>query len=127
MRRFLQLAGPLTALLVYWTMHENGTAPAAMAGIVAWMAVWWISEAVPLAVTSVLPMVLFPLFGIDSMAGTTANYGKEIIYLFLGGFLLALAIEPVSYTHLRAHETVLDLVCRLLLEKKKKTKKNTVF
>lgn len=64
-----------------------------MAGVVAWMAIWWISEAVPLAVTSLLPMVLFPLLGIDSMAGTTANYGKEIIYLFLGGFLLALAME----------------------------------
>lgn len=109
MRRFLQLAGPLTALLVYWTMHENGTAPAAMAGIVAWMAVWWISEAVPLAVTSVLPMVLFPLFGIDSMAGTTANYGKEIIYLFLGGFLLALAIERTGL-HRRIALHIVSLV-----------------
>jgi sodium-dependent dicarboxylate transporter 2/3/5 len=64
-----------------------------MAGVIAWMAVWWISETVPLAVTSILPLILFPAFGIDSMAGTAANYGKEIIYLFLGGFLLALAIE----------------------------------
>ena len=64
-----------------------------MAGIVAWMAVWWISEAVPLAVTSLLPLVLFPLLGIDTMAGTAVNYGKEIIFLFLGGFLLALAME----------------------------------
>jgi sodium-dependent dicarboxylate transporter 2/3/5 len=64
-----------------------------MAGVVTWMAVWWISEAVPLAVTSLLPLVLFPLLGIDTMGGTATNYGKEIIFLFLGGFLLALALE----------------------------------
>lgn len=64
-----------------------------MAAIVAWMAIWWISEAVPLAVTSLLPLVLFPMFGIDGVAGTAVNYGKEIIFLFLGGFLLALAME----------------------------------
>ena len=94
MRRTLFLIiGPLFALVVRMLMAHHGEAPAMMAGIVAWMAVWWISEAVPLSVTSLLPMVLFPLFGIDSMAGTTANYAKEIIYLFLGGFLLALAIE----------------------------------
>ncbi|MBP6313825.1 MAG: SLC13/DASS family transporter [Flavobacteriales bacterium] len=107
--RLLQLAGPLTALLVYWAMHDHGNAPAAMAGIVAWMAVWWISEAVPLAVTSLLPMILFPLFGIDSMAGTAANYGKEIIYLFLGGFLLALAIERTGL-HRRIALHIVSLV-----------------
>ena len=64
-----------------------------MAGVVAWMAVWWISEAVALAVTSLLPLVLFPIFGIASMGDTTTNYGREIIFLFLGGFLLALAME----------------------------------
>lgn len=89
----LRLVGPALATVVYFLLGHLGHAPAAMAGIVAWMAVWWISEAVPLAVTSLLPLVLFPLLGIDSMAGTALNYGKEIIYLFLGGFLLALAME----------------------------------
>jgi sodium-dependent dicarboxylate transporter 2/3/5 len=64
-----------------------------MAGIVAWMAVWWISEAVPIAMTSLLPLVLFPLTGIDTVAGVAVNYGKEIIFLFLGGFIIALGIE----------------------------------
>lgn len=89
----LRLSGPLLALLVYAALRHIGHAPAAMAGIVAWMAVWWITEAVALAVTSLLPLVLFPLLGIDTMAGTAVNYGKEIIFLFLGGFLLALAME----------------------------------
>lgn len=78
-----------------------------MAGIVAWMALWWISEAVPLAVTSLLPLVLFPLLGIESMAGTAVNYGKEIIFLFLGGFLLALAMERAQL-HRRIALRIMD-------------------
>lgn len=89
----LRLSGPLAGALVYALTRHLGHAPAAMAGIVTWMAVWWISEAVPLAMTSLLPLVLFPVFGIDTVAGTAVNYGKEIIFLFLGGFLLALAME----------------------------------
>lgn len=89
----LRLSGPLLAAIVFVLLRHLGPAPSAMAGIVAWMAVWWISEAVPLAVTSLLPLVLFPLLGIDTVPGTAVNYGKEIIFLFLGGFLLALAME----------------------------------
>jgi len=96
----LRLSGPLLAVLVYVLLQHLGVRPAAMAAIVAWMAVWWISEAVPLALTSLLPLVLFPVLGIDGMAGTAANYGKEIIFLFLGGFLLALALER-SHLHRR--------------------------
>lgn len=64
-----------------------------MAGLVAWMAIWWITEAVPIPVTSILPLVLFPLLGIDSVPDTASHYGKEIIFLFLGGFIIALGIE----------------------------------
>lgn len=91
--RILQLLGPFCGAVLYLLLAELGHGPAAMSGIVLWMAIWWIGEAVPLAVTSLLPIVLFPLLGIDTVGGTTANYGKEIIYLFLGGFLLALALE----------------------------------
>ena len=55
--------------------------------------VWWIAEAVPLGVTSVLPMVLFPVMGIASIAETTAPYGSHYVFLFMGGFLIALALE----------------------------------
>lgn len=96
-----RLSGPLAGALAWYLLSDIGTAPAAMAGIVLWMAIWWITEAVPLAVTSLLPIVLFPLLGIDTVAGTTANYGKEIIYLFLAGFLLALSLERT-----RLHERV---------------------
>ena len=78
---------------MFLLLRHLGHAPAAMAGIVLWMAIWWISEAVPLAITSLLPLVLFPLCGIADTAATAMQYGKEIIFLFLGGFLLALGIE----------------------------------
>ena len=94
MRRLLfQLAGPLLALLVFALMRHHGEQPAIMAGLVAWMALWWITEAVPIPVTSILPLLLYPLLGIDTVANTAAHYGKEIIFLFLGGFILALGIE----------------------------------
>jgi len=89
----LRIAGPATALVVHALLLQHGAQPAMMAGLVAWMALWWISEAVPLPVTSLLPLVLFPLLGLDTVAGTAANYGKEIIFLFLGGFIIALGIE----------------------------------
>jgi len=94
MKRWLfLLAGPASAILVFALLQHHGPAPAAMAGLVAWMALWWITEAVPIPVTSILPLVLFPLLGVDSVPATAAHYGKEIIFLFLGGFIIALGIE----------------------------------
>ena len=94
MRRTIFIAaGPLSGLIAYLLLHHLGHAQAAMAGIVLWMAVWWISEAVPIPVTSLLPIMLFPLFGVLDLPGTTAFYGRDIIFLFVGGFLLALGIE----------------------------------
>jgi len=92
-RLLLLLAGPALALLVFVLMRPYGAQPSAMAGLVAWMALWWITEAVPIPVTSILPLVLFPLLGIDPVPATAAHYGKEIIFLFLGGFIIALGIE----------------------------------
>lgn len=102
MRQILiRIAGPLLGLLLFLLLRYLGNAPAAMAGVVLWMAIWWISETVPLAVTSLLPLVLFPLLGIAGTADTAFNYGKDIIFLFIGGFLLALGIER-SGMHKRA-------------------------
>jgi solute carrier family 13 (sodium-dependent dicarboxylate transporter), member 2/3/5 len=90
---FFRVAGPALALLVYLLLRHQGQQPALMAGLVAWMAIWWISEAVPIPVTSLLPLVLYPMLGIDTVAATAAHYGREIIFLFLGGFIIALGIE----------------------------------
>ncbi|NNF52798.1 MAG: anion transporter, partial [Gammaproteobacteria bacterium] len=63
------------------------------AAVGLWMAIWWATEAIPVAVTALLPLVLFPLLGIKGMRETAAPFANPIIYLFLGGFLVALAIE----------------------------------
>ncbi|HET6567389.1 MAG TPA: DASS family sodium-coupled anion symporter, partial [Rhodothermales bacterium] len=57
------------------------------------MAVWWMTEALPIAATSLLPLVLFPLLGIATMADAATPYANPLIFLFLGGFLIALAME----------------------------------
>jgi solute carrier family 13 (sodium-dependent dicarboxylate transporter), member 2/3/5 len=63
------------------------------AGIVAVMALLWMTEAIPIPVTALLPLVLFPLFGVAPIAETAAPYANPVIYLFLGGFLLALGLQ----------------------------------
>ena len=85
--------GPVAGLLLYLALGHLGHAQAAMAGTVLWMAIWWISEAAPIPVTSMLPIVVFPLLGITSLATTAGFYGKDVIFLFIGGFLLALGVE----------------------------------
>ena len=62
-------------------------------GMAAMMAVWWSTEAVPIPATSLLPVLLIPLLGIDSLAKATAPYANPTIFLFLGGFLLGLAMQ----------------------------------
>lgn len=57
------------------------------------MIAWWVTEALPLAVVAVIPIILFPLFGIESMKEVTRSYADSTIYLFMGGFFLGLAIE----------------------------------
>ncbi len=64
-----------------------------MIAIAALMAIWWISEALPLAATSLLPFLLFPLLGIMQVNDVAGSYFNSIIFLFLGGFLIALAME----------------------------------
>ena len=65
----------------------------ATAAIAAWMALWWLTEAVPLAATALLPVTLFPLLGVVDIATAAAPYASPLIFLFLGGFLIGLAIQ----------------------------------
>jgi len=98
LRRFLyRLLGVVLSLIVYLLVPGEAYPQApAMAAIVTLMGAWWILEAVPIPVTSILPLVLFPLFGISDMSSTGAFYGKSTIFLFLGGFVLALGLQETG-------------------------------
>ena len=96
--------GPAAALLTYVSLSSSylgpdgavvpfGHAGRATAATAVWMAVWWLSEALPIYATALLPLVVLPLLGARSIRETAAPYAHELIYLFLGGFLVALAME----------------------------------
>ncbi|MEO1651948.1 MAG: DASS family sodium-coupled anion symporter [Bacteroidota bacterium] len=89
------LLGPLLFLSVIAFLDFPGLSPEGhmvLAGTL-WIAVWWITEAIPIAVTSLLPIVLFPLTGALGLSETTAAFGHKYIFLYIGGFMLAIAIE----------------------------------
>jgi sodium-dependent dicarboxylate transporter 2/3/5 len=88
------LAGIAVSLLLYF-VNPFGVSPAAakVLAIAGLMITWWITEALPMPVVALFPLVLFPLLKISSIKATGAFYGNEVIFLFMGGFMLGLAIE----------------------------------
>ncbi|MDJ0870114.1 MAG: DASS family sodium-coupled anion symporter [Myxococcota bacterium] len=98
------VAGPLLAVGAWWGLPASYTgsdgellvlsrAGRATAGVAVWMAVWWLTEAIPVYATALLPLALFPLTGATSMRAAASPYGHELIFLFLGSFVLALAMQ----------------------------------
>jgi len=69
-------------------------------GLAVWMIVWWVSDEVPMAITALLPLIIFPAAGILPMKVAATNYANPTIYLFLGGFIIAIGMEK-SGLHLR--------------------------
>ena len=103
--------GPAAALLIMLSdapagLSDTGWTTAAI-GVL--MAVWWATEAVPIAVTALLPLVVFPLLGIASIQETAAPYSNKVIYLFLGGFIVAFAMQRWDL-HRRIALSVLQVV-----------------
>ena len=80
-------------LLPFDLVNPKGDAVIAVA---LWMLVWWITEATSISVTALLPLLLFPLLDILPIAEVGANYGSPIVFLFFGGFVMALALEKVN-------------------------------
>jgi len=70
----------------------SGAGRAVMASTL-WIAVWWITEAIPISATALLPIILFPITGGLDIQATTEAYGQPMIFLFIGGFMIAVAIE----------------------------------
>jgi solute carrier family 13 (sodium-dependent dicarboxylate transporter), member 2/3/5 len=89
------LLGPLTALaiILFTDLDPANPMVTRMAAITAWVAIWWLTEAVHLAVTALIPFLLIPTLGIVSPKETAFQYMDPIIFLFIGGFLISFAIE----------------------------------
>ena len=106
-----RLAGPLAALLVYALLSRFATdlshEAKATAAIGTLMALWWMTEALPLPVTSLLPLVLFPLTGALALDKAAVPYANKYIFLYMGGFMLALAVEKCNLHRRIALLTVL--------------------
>jgi len=87
--------GPILFILTRFFLELEGLSDQANAVLAStlWIAIWWITEAIPIAATSLLPIILFPLSGALPLADTTSSFGHRFVFLYLGGFILALAIQ----------------------------------
>ncbi len=100
--------GIIASLIVLFLPESDGLAPEAQraAAIFVLMGIWWATEAVPIAITALIPLVFFPLLGVASIEATAAPYANKNIFLFLGGFFLSLAIQKCNL-HKRIALTIL--------------------
>ncbi len=95
LRRVGLYFGPVIGLIFFFFIELDpaNASVSQTAGVALWMAIWWMVEAVPLAATSLLPIVLFPFLGVMDGKAVSGYYINHIIFLFIGGFLVALAME----------------------------------
>ncbi|MBI2721332.1 MAG: SLC13/DASS family transporter [Bacteroidetes bacterium] len=106
-----QILGPLLAFCI-WSftyLDKNNPKVSLMAGIAVWMCVWWFTEAVGLAVTALIPVLMLPALGISDCKTVSQQYSDSIIFLFIGGFMLAFAIEKWNF-HKRIALKILSIV-----------------
>jgi len=110
-KKIALLLGPALFFLLLWakpfsTLSEVGHAVLAST---LWIALWWITEAIPIAATALLPIVLFPLSGGMDLPTTTASFGHKYVFLYLGGFLIAIGIEKWNL-HRRIALNIISLI-----------------
>ncbi len=96
-RRIGLLLGPIAFLLIHygpWTILDDQAT--GVIAIAIWMVIWWMTEAVSISVTALIPITLMPLFGLAELKSVANSYGHPIVFLFFGGFVMALALEKVQ-------------------------------
>mgnify|MGYP006112419105 FL=1 len=111
-RRFNIILGPSLFFIFYFLIHPfdgMNTQSHAIFCSVLWIATWWITEAIPIPVTSLLPLVLFPLTGGLDLKLTASSYGDKIIYFYMAGFFLAIAMEKWNL-HKRIALNIINVV-----------------
>ena len=107
---FIYIA-PVVSVLFYFLLSHLGLAdkPALTAAITLLTVIWWVSEAIPIPATSLVPFALFPLFGIVDHKGVASALGSHIIVLLMGAFILSKAIEKSG-----AHQRLAVYMLRLI-------------
>jgi sodium-dependent dicarboxylate transporter 2/3/5 len=111
LHKYFKIAlGPILFLITYTVFSFFGhTQEGKMAAIAVWVATWWLTEAVELPITSLLPFILIPLFGIADAKTVASQYMDQVIFLFMGGFMLSYALEK-SNLHSRLALYILSKV-----------------
>ncbi|WP_440056545.1 SLC13 family permease (plasmid) [Pseudoalteromonas sp. T1lg65] len=90
-----QLLGPACFLITYFSHSPEGMSIEAWrtAGLAMWLAIWWVSEVVPIPVTSLVPLIVVPLADINNISSVSSLYAHPLIFLFFGGFIISIAME----------------------------------
>ena len=94
-KKFGFVLGPLLFILIHYFFNGEGLSDGGrdILAATSWIGIWWVFEVLPIAVTALLPILLFPLLDAVALGDTTASYGHKYVFLYLGGFILATAIE----------------------------------
>ncbi len=95
-KRIGLVLGPLLCIIILCVPTQISVVADTVIGVAVWMVIWWVTEAVSISVTALLPLALFPVLGVLDIKGVAQHYGSSTVFLFFGGFIMALALEKVQ-------------------------------